>query len=75
MSQSSADNPYTQGVADFIAGLTYDAIPAEVRQRIKLLMLDAFGCGLYAADLEWSRILQRTLSELDTTRACAYSPR
>ena len=71
MSQPSADNPYTRGVADFVAGLTYDSIPAEIRQRIKLLMLDAFGCGLYAADLEWSRILQRTLGGLDTTRACA----
>jgi 2-methylcitrate dehydratase PrpD len=58
-------------MAAFIAGLTYDAIPAEVRQRIKLLILDALGCGLYAADLEWSRILQRTLGALDTTRACA----
>ncbi len=71
VSQSSADNPYTHGIADFVAGLTYEAIPAEVRHRIKLLMLDALGCGLYAADLEWSRILQTTLGKLDTTRACA----
>ena len=34
-------------------------------------MLDAIGCGLYAADLEWSRILQNTLGRLDTTRACS----
>jgi 2-methylcitrate dehydratase PrpD len=34
-------------------------------------MLDAIGCGLYAADLEWNRILQNTLGKLDTTRACA----
>jgi aconitate decarboxylase len=71
MSQSSTDNPCTRETAEFVAGLTYDAIPAAVRQRIKLLMLDAFGCGLYAANLEWSRILQRSLSELDTTQACA----
>ena len=70
MAQASAENPHTRGVAEFVASLSFDAIPAAVRHRIKLLMLDAFGCGLYAADLEWSRILQRTLGKLDTTRAC-----
>ena len=34
------ENPYTQALADFVSGLTYDAIPDEVRQRIKLLILD-----------------------------------
>jgi len=71
MSQQTAGNRYTQGIADFVSGLQYDAIPKEVRQRIKLLVLDALGCGIYGADLEWSRILQRRLGELDATRACA----
>ncbi len=71
MIQASAGNPHTRGVAEFVAKLTFDAIPSEVRHRIKLLMLDAIGCGLYAADLEWSRILQRTLGGLDATRACS----
>ena len=71
MAQAAADNPHTRGVAEFVASLRYDAIPADVRHRIKLLMLDAIGCGLYAADLEWSRILQNTLGRLDTTRACS----
>ena len=71
MTQAAADNPHTRGVAEFVASLRYDAIPADVRHRIKLLMLDAIGCGLYAADLEWSRILQNTLGRLDTTRACS----
>ena len=68
---STIDNPYTRGIAEFVANLHYDAIPDEVRQRIKLLILDALGCGLYGADLEWSRILQRRLGQLDTTQACA----
>jgi aconitate decarboxylase len=67
---SDHPNPYTRGMAGFIAGLAYDAIPAEVRQRIKLLILDALGCGLYGAALEWSRILKKRLGELDTTQAC-----
>ena len=65
------DNPYTRGIAEFVSGLRYDRIPAEVRDRIKLLMLDSFGCALYGADLEWTRILQNTLREVDATRKCA----
>ena len=65
-----SDNPYTGGIAKFVAGLGYDAIPSEVLGRIKLLMLDSLGCAIYGADLEWTRILQRTLGGLDTTQAC-----
>jgi 2-methylcitrate dehydratase PrpD len=64
------DNRYTAGIADFVARLRYDDIPDQVRTRIKLLILDSIGCALYGAGLEWTRILQRTLGELDTTRAC-----
>ena len=71
MSDPSADNPHTRGIAQFVSSLSFDAIPAEVRHRIKLLMLDAIGCGLYAAGLEWSSILQRTLGAVDSTRACS----
>src|SRR3954470_16323914 len=70
MSSSATDNRYTREIAGFVSGLRYESIPDEVRQRIKLLMLDAFGCGIFAANLEWSTILQRTLSTLDTTREC-----
>jgi aconitate decarboxylase len=64
------DNPYTRGIADFVAALQYDAVPAEVRERIKLLMLDSIGCALYGADLPWTRILQKTLGRLDTGGGC-----
>jgi aconitate decarboxylase len=64
------DNQYTRGIAQFVANLRYEDIPAEVRHRIKLLMLDSLGCALYGAQLEWSRILQRRLGELDATRMC-----
>jgi 2-methylcitrate dehydratase PrpD len=68
--EATTDNRYTRGIAEFVSGLRYEAIPAEVLERIKLLMLDSLGCAIYGADLEWSRILQRRLGELDTTRAC-----
>jgi len=68
---AAADNRYTRGIAEFVSGLRYDAIPREVRERAKLLMLDALGCALYGAHLEWCRILQRTLAGLDRSRTCA----
>lgn len=71
MSTSTLDNPYTGGIARFVSGLQYDAIPSEVRERIKLLMLDSLGCALYGSNLEWCRILQETLTRVDQTRDCA----
>jgi aconitate decarboxylase len=59
------DNPYTRGIAEFVAGLIYEAIPPEVLQRIRLLILDSLGCALYGADLQWSRILQDVLRDVD----------
>ena len=63
-------NPYTHGVAEFVANVRYEDIPADVRHRLKLLMLDALGAGLYGAQLEWSRILRDTLGSVDATRTC-----
>ena len=71
--EATTDNPYTRGIAEFVSGLRYEAIPPEVLARIKLLMLDALGCAIYGADLEWSRILHSTLAKLDTSNACAVS--
>jgi 2-methylcitrate dehydratase PrpD len=67
---SVSSNPYTRGVAEFVSGLRYEAIPREVRERAKLLVLDSLGCALYGAHLEWCRILQRTLEKLDSSTAC-----
>jgi len=65
MAHAAADNRYTRGIASFVAGLRYEAIPADVCQRIKLLMLDSLGCALFGSDLEWCRILRRTLANVD----------
>lgn len=67
----SLNNPYTRKLASFVSHLRYDDIPEEVRKRIKLLILDSLGCGLYAARLPWSRILTKTLREVDTSSHCA----
>ena len=68
MGSHASDNPHTRAIAGFVSGLSYDAIPGEVRDRIKLLVLDSLGCALYGADLPWTRILQTTLARHDATR-------
>jgi aconitate decarboxylase len=65
---AGADNVHTRRIAEFVSSLTYERIPAEVRERIKLLILDSLGCAIYGADLEWCRILRATLETLDATR-------
>jgi aconitate decarboxylase len=64
------DNPYTRGIAAFVAELAYEHIPGEVIARLKLLILDAFGCALFGTGLEWSRILMTTLARVDTSAHC-----
>ena len=65
-----SNNSFTRGIASFVSGLRYDAIPEEVRARIKLLILDSLGCGLYGCTKQHSQILLNSLRSLDTTREC-----
>src|SRR5215831_8031830 len=65
---SSADNIHTRRIADFVSRLRFEQIPEHVRERAKLLILDALGCGIYGAKLEWCRILQQTFGDLDASR-------
>jgi aconitate decarboxylase len=64
----NTDNIHTRRIAEFVSRLTYEQIPADVRERIKLLIIDSFGCAIYGANLEWCRILRGTLERLDATR-------
>src|SRR5271154_5204735 len=65
---AGADNVHTRKSAEFVSRRSYEQIPAAVRERIKLLILDSLGCAIYGADLEWCRILRRTLEALDSSR-------
>ena len=65
---SETNNIHTRRIADFVSQLTYEQIPSEVRERIKLLILDSLGCAIYGANLEWCRILQDTFGGVDATR-------
>ena len=45
---SDSNNIHTRGIADFVSELRYEQIPADVSERIKLLILDSLGCGCSA---------------------------
>ena len=65
---AGVDNVHTRRIAEFVSALSYERIPADIRERIKLLILDSLGCAIYGADLEWCRILRETCAGLDATR-------
>lgn len=46
----------TVPLAEWVAGLTFDAIPDSTRVRAKHLLLDGIACGLVGAQLPWSRM-------------------
>ncbi|MBM9460338.1 MmgE/PrpD family protein [Nocardioides sp. zg-536] len=66
MAETTA-GPLTAELGEFAAGLTFDAIPADLVTHMKRCVLDTVGCGVYGASLEWSRILRSTLLEVDGT--------
>ncbi len=68
MAAHSAGNRHTKAIASFVSSLSYDEIPDEVRTRIKLLVLDSLGCGLYGVNQPWTSILRTGLAEVDATR-------
>ena len=63
-----ADNAHTRKIAQFVSTLSYERVPQQVRERIKLLMLDSLGCAIHGAQLEWCRILRGALEKVDATR-------
>jgi 2-methylcitrate dehydratase PrpD len=65
---ATGQNPHTRRIAEFVSRLRYDQIPTAVCERLKLLILDALGCAIYGAQLQWCRILRETLQQSDKTR-------
>jgi 2-methylcitrate dehydratase PrpD len=68
--KTRAQSGPSAALAEFIQDFRYESIPEDVRERIKLLILDSLGCGLYGANLDWSHILIDTLARLDRTPEC-----
>jgi aconitate decarboxylase len=65
------DNRYSRGIAEFVSGLNYKDVPPSVIERVKLLILDSIGCGIYGAGLPWTEILKKTLGGIDSSDSCS----
>jgi 2-methylcitrate dehydratase PrpD len=56
---------YTREMAEFAVNLKLSQVPSEVVTRAKGLILDGFGCGLFAANLPWTKILADLVHRLE----------
>lgn len=61
---SSTPKTLSQQVADFVASRTWDAIPAAVRERAALIMLDAIGTAFAASRYPFAPVAMSALSSL-----------
>src|SRR6201996_7047225 len=55
----------TGQLADWVAQLTLDDVPAPVVERAKYLLLDGLGCALVGAQLPWSRVATDAVLDLE----------
>lgn len=63
MNESPEIQSPTARLADFVAGLEFQAIPPEVIPRIKLCILDTLGCALYGSTLPWGKTIVQFVKE------------
>lgn len=56
---------YTREMAEFAVNLKLSDVPPEVVARAKGLILDGFGCGLFAANLPWTKIIANLVLRLE----------
>ena len=60
------EGPYTQAVAEHIAGSKFSDLPASVVAYAKLLVLDTLGVGIYGTTLPWSERLRATAQAMES---------
>ena len=58
----------TRALAKFASELTFDKISSAAIARIKLCLLDTFGCGLFGSGLPWTRIVADYAGDLGGPR-------
>jgi 2-methylcitrate dehydratase PrpD len=58
----------TRILADFAAGLSFEAIDRDLVDRFKKYLLDAIGCGLHGTSQPWAKIVARYVKEQKGTR-------
>lgn len=64
---SSTGSAVTVPLAEWVADLDHDAIPADVRERAKHLLLDGVACGLVGAQLPWSRVATKAVLGIEAS--------
>ena len=60
----------TGRLACWLADLRLDDVPAEVRERAKLLTLDGLACAIVGAQLPWSRTAVAAVTQLEGPGNC-----
>jgi 2-methylcitrate dehydratase PrpD len=56
---------HTRRLAEFATQLKLSDLPPEVLARAKSVVLDGLGCGLFGAELKWSKILSGVIARLE----------
>ncbi|MGH7797925.1 MAG: MmgE/PrpD family protein, partial [Candidatus Binatia bacterium] len=62
--EPAAESSATRRLAEYVAGLSYKAIPQEVISHIKLSFVDSLGCALFGSTLPWGKIISSFTREL-----------
>jgi aconitate decarboxylase len=64
-SQQDPAAAVTRRLAEWLAGVRLDDVPAGVRARAKHVLLDGVGCGLLGARLPWSEVATDAICDLE----------
>lgn len=57
---------YTRAVAEYIARSPSEPVPTDVEERVKMIVLDAIGCGLLGSGMPWTQRLVATLRDTES---------
>lgn len=61
----AAGQGYTRKLARWLSSVRYEDIPPSVTERMKWLLLDTLGCGVFGATLPWSRMATDAITAID----------
>jgi 2-methylcitrate dehydratase PrpD len=62
--ESDPESTPTRTLAEYVAGLSYKALPREVVSHIKFCFIDSLGCALFGSTLPWGKIITSFTKEL-----------
>jgi 2-methylcitrate dehydratase PrpD len=64
------NNSATKVLANFASKLSYEHIPTEVKEHIKLLFLDGVGCCIQGNTLPWTKKLMEVVLNTSDPKTC-----